>query len=165
MTPLRLLKTAIVPALADLAGSGIKDSFEARRFLLAIALQESGLRHRRQVVGGTESGPASSFWQFERAGGCREVLTNRSTTNHMKRVCADYNVVPTDAGLWEAMRYQDIVAATAARLLIYTLPSSLPVTADQGWQQYISAWRPGKPHPQTWAANWTAADSAARGES
>lgn len=162
MTPHRLLKTAIIPALSELENAGIKDTFEARRFLLAIALQESGLKHRRQIVGGTESGPAVSWFQFERGGGCRGVLTHKSTAQKMRQVCADYKVDPTDAGLWEAMRYQDVVASAAARLLVFTLPWALPVTAEDGWRQYLEAWRPGKPHQATWAGHWVTADKAAR---
>lgn len=162
MTPSKLLKTAIIPALSELESAGIKDSFEARRFLLAIALQESRLRHRRQVVGTAETGPAASYWQFERGGGCRGVLTHKAVSQRMRQVCADYCIEQTEQGLWEAMRYQDIVAACAARLLIYTLPSALPTSEPDGWQQYIDAWRPGKPHPQTWAANWEMADKAAK---
>lgn len=161
MTPEKLLKTAIIPALSDLQDGGILDTKEARRFMLAIALQESGLKHRRQVVtGGKENGPAASFWQFEKGGGCVGVLTHRSAAKRMKDCCDAYNVEATPQGLWEAMRYQDIVAATAARLLIYTLPTSLPRTAEEGWRQYIAAWRPGKPHPQTWAGHWMTADIA-----
>jgi hypothetical protein len=163
MTPSALLRTAIIPALSDLERFGIKDSFEARRFLLAIALQESKLAYRRQVSsGGLENGPAASFFQFERGGGCRGVLTHQAVAKHMHKICEAYNVAPTEQGLWEAMRYQDIVAAAAARLLVYTLPASLPTTAEQGWQQYIEAWRPGKPHPATWAAHWETADKTAK---
>ena len=155
MSPLRLLNLAIMPALAELARCGIPDTLDARRFLLAIALQESALRHRRQVVvGGAENGPASSFWQFERGGGCKGVLTHYRVAPTMLQLCADFNVEPTPAGLWEAMRYHDIVATIAARLLLYTLPSKLATTADDGWAQYLAAWRPGRPHPKTWAANW-----------
>lgn len=162
MTPAKLLKSAVLPALSELESAGIRDSFEARRFLLAIALQESGLKHRRQVVGGTESGPAASFWQFEKGGGCRGVLTHKSTSLKIRRICDEYNVDPTEGGLWEAMRYQDIVAACAARLLVYTLPHALPVTAEQGWAQYLAAWRPGKPHPQRWPACWATADATVK---
>lgn len=161
MTPKRLLETGIIPALKELESQGVKDSVDARRFLMAIALQESALRHRRQVVaGGEENGPAASFWQFEKGGGCVGVLTHKSVAARMRTICNDYNVQPTSAGLWEAMRYNDVVAAAAARLLIYTLPSGLPKTEKQGWEQYISAWRPGKPHLSTWAANWGAATLA-----
>ena len=158
MNPTRLLKTAIMPALDELATLGIPSSIGAARFLLAIALQESGLAHRRQVSSdGTENGPASSFWQFEKNGGCKGVLAHRKAGPLMLRICEGYNVTPESQLLWEAMRYQDIVAAAAARLLIYTLPSGLPMTADEGWAQYISAWRPGKPHPDEWPKNWALA--------
>lgn len=158
MTPHRLITTGIAPALAELEAHGIKESVEARRFLLAIAMQESGLLHRRQVVqGGGENGPASSFWQFEQGGGCKGVLSHRSTAARMVKLCDDFNVQATPEGLWTAMRFNDVIAAICARLLVYTLPSGLPKTADEGWKQYISAWRPGKPHPDKWAANWDAA--------
>ncbi len=163
MTPLRLLKLAIVPALAELANHGIPDTPDARRFLLAIALQESGLAHRRQVgAGGAETGPAASVWQFEAGGGCMGVLTHHLTAQRMRRLCGDFNVTPTPQGLWEAMRYQDVVAAIAARLLVFTLPTPLPTTAEAGWAQYIAAWRPGKPHPQTWAGAWATATATVK---
>ncbi|WP_332848726.1 hypothetical protein [Massilia sp. S19_KUP03_FR1] len=164
MTPELLLKTAIVPALAYLHERGIEDKLPARRLMLAIALQESGLRHRRQVVSdGSESGPASSFWQFEAGGGCNGMLTHRTSAPIMRQACADFNVAPTPAGLWEAMRYNDVLAAIAARLMIYVLPSMLPERVELGYQQYINAWRPGKPKPATWSANWSTADNLLKG--
>lgn len=160
MTPIRLLATAIDPALVDLAAGGIKDSRIARVLLLSIALQESGLAHRRQVGSdGIEDGPAVSFWQFEKGGGCRGVLRHRACAPHMRWICESYDVEPTEKALWEAMRYQDIVAAAAARLLVFSLPGALPTTPEQGWTQYLSAWRPGKPHPQTWAGHWATAET------
>lgn len=164
MTPVRLLNTAIIPALSDLAERGIVDTVIARRFVLAIALQESGLAHRRQVSsGGLENGPAASFWQFEQGGGCAGVLRHPSAAARMRGVCADFNVEPTPAGLWEAIRYNDIVAAAAARLLVYTLPQGMPTTGTEAWTQYVSAWRPGKPHPERWAANWALAGQVVEG--
>jgi hypothetical protein len=155
MSPIRLLNLAIIPALAELARCGIADTVDARRFVLAIALQESGLAHRRQVLaGGIENGPAASFWQFEQGGGCKGVLTHYLVAPTMRQLCVDFNIDTTPAGLWEAMRYHDIVAAIAARLLIYTLPGKLPTTAADGWAQYVAAWRPGKPHPEKWASCW-----------
>lgn len=154
MTPLRLLQTAIWPALEELKACGIPPTASAARFMLAIAMQESGLAHRRQLVGGEEVGPASSFWQFEKSGGCKGVLTHRSSADRMKRICENFNVVPEQQALWEAMRYQDVVAACAARLLIYTMPRALPDTPEDGWVQYIAAWRPGKPRPAEWVGNW-----------
>lgn len=158
MTPQRLLITGIIPALAELHARGIRDTPEARRFLLAIALQESALQHRRQVVaGGAENGPASSFWQFEKGGGCVGVLTHHAVKSHAEAICAAYNVQATPGGLWEAMRYNDVVAAGLARLLVYTLPGKLPTNSADGWQQYLDAWRPGQPHESRWPRNWAIA--------
>lgn len=165
MTPNRLLHLAIIPALAELEHRGIPDTVPARRFLLAIALQESRIAHRRQVSSdGTESGPAMSFWQFEKGGGCKGVLTHFASAGHMRELCADFDVEAAPAALWQAMQYNDIVAAAAARLLIYTLPSALPTTVSDGWAQYLQAWRPGKPHPRTWAANWNLATITVGGD-
>lgn len=158
MEPKRLLKTAIMPALDELATMGIPSSPSAARFLLAIALQESGIAHRRQVgTGGVEIGPAVSYWQFELNGGCRGVLRHPSTAERMSNLCTEFNVQVMPGALWEAIRYQDILAAAAARLLIFTLPKALPDHADDGWEQYLSAWRPGKPKSATWADNWALA--------
>lgn len=158
MTPLRLLRAAIVPALNELALCGIPNTPDAQRILLAIAIQETGLRNRRQVIAGKgETGPAASFWQFEQGGGCKGVLEHYLVAPCMRGLCADFNVPATPAGLWEAMRYNDVLAAIAARLLVYTLPGKLPTTAEDGWRQYIEAWRPGKPHISTWAAAWETA--------
>lgn len=160
MTPERFLKTAIEPACAELAPAGVVDSALARRFMLAIALQESGLRHRRQLSSdGTESGPASGFFQFERGGGCTGVVTHRGVAPIARALLALYDVEPTTAAIWTAIQYQDIVAAACARLLIHTLPQKLPATADEGWTQYLDAWRPGKPHLENWAGHWATASA------
>lgn len=165
MTPLRLLNSAIIPALRELHYCGIPDTPDARRFLLAIALQESALAHRRQVITGAgETGPAASFWQFESGGGCKGVLTHFQIASCMRRLCAEFKVSATPHGLWEAMRYHDIIAAIAARLLIYTLPDKLPTTPEDGWSQYIEAWRPGRPHPHTWDKAWETATATVGGQ-
>jgi hypothetical protein len=58
--------------------------------------------------------------------------------------------------LWEAMTYHDLLAATAARLLLWIDPAPLPGPdangAEQGWAIYLRRWRPGKPHPTVWPA-------------
>lgn len=169
MEPKRLLQTAIIPAMAELTAFGIKDSPEARRFMLAISLQESGLAHRRQVsAGGKELGAAAGWWQFEMGGGCKGVLSHAKTAPVMLKLCDAFNVKAEPLALWEAIRYQDILAACAARLLIFTLSGPLPQTADDGWAQYLRAWRPGA-YPQgssmsdRWLSNWATADAAVKG--
>lgn len=49
-------------------------------------------------------------------------------------------------------KHNDVLAAVFARLLLWTLPDALPDvhSYEDGWHQYVSAWRPGKPHPATW---------------
>lgn len=161
----RLIRTAIAPALLELAPLGVQDNRRARRMLIAIALQESRATHRRQIIAdGRPIGPAVSYWQFEKGGGCVGVLTHRASAERMRVVCEQYDVIPTPEALWEAMRYQDIVAAAAARLLLWTLPSALPTTAEEGWRQYLDAWRPGRPHANTWANYWSIADEATQEE-
>ncbi|MES2346113.1 MAG: hypothetical protein V4641_00950 [Pseudomonadota bacterium] len=160
MKPDELLANAIIPALTALN----LDSPQARHQLLAIALQESGLKHRRQVTStGKEDGPAVSFWQFEKGGGCKGVLTHIATQGRMRAACATHGVEATPAALWEAMKTNDVLGAIAARLLLYTLPQPLPMASVDGWNQYIAAWRPGKPHPGKWADNWHEAGRAVRG--
>lgn len=159
MTPERLLELAIKPALAELSGLGVKHPPSTSRFMLAIAMQESGLRHRRQVVGGEEAGPAASFWQCEVMGGCKGVLTHPVTEVRMTKLCDAFNVKPEPWALWEAIRYQDVLAAAVARLLILTLPHAMPEKAEDGWKQYLEAWRPGKPRSETWAENWALASA------
>jgi hypothetical protein len=83
----------------------------------------------------------------------------------MHAICGAYNIELTEQALWVAMRYQDIVAAVAARLLVLTLPDALPNTKEQGWNQYIPAWRPGKPYPKTWAGHWATAGATPAGAS
>lgn len=159
MTPELLLKTAVAPAAAYLRGAGIADTPAARRLMVAIALQESSLQHRRQVSNdGTESGPAVSFWQCEQTGAGHWLLLHKLAGPILRKACADFNVDATDAGIWNAIRYSDVLAAIVARLNLFVLPSGLPEVPELGWQQYINAWRPGKPKPDTWAKNWSTAD-------
>jgi hypothetical protein len=137
------------------------DSERARVLLLAIGLQESKLIHRRQLVGNPPRpvGPATGLWQFERGGGCAGVLTHEASKDLMRWVCRVRKVKPTPHDLWTALQTDDVLAAAAARLLLWTDPKTLPSVADAGaaWETYIRTWRPGKPHPATWSAHHAAA--------
>ena len=141
-----ILKTFILPGLALLPPG--MDSPEARAMLYAIGMQESlRFKHRRQV-----GGPAHGFWQFERGGGISGVLGHAATRGHILKVCAELVISPTEDECYEAVTYNDPLACCFARLLLWTLPTSLPLRdgSQRGWEQYLSAWRPGKPHPETW---------------
>jgi len=128
------------------------DTPEARRMLRAIAYQETDLKARRQHG----NGPARSYWQFELGGGCRGVLTHVAVRDEMRGalVALDCPGAASPEDLWRLIEHNDVLAAAAARCLLYTLPHPMATTQDDGWQQYIEAWRPGKPHPEKWADAW-----------
>ena len=128
-------------------------SNEARVMLLAIALQESGLRHRRQI-----NGPARGFWQFE-VTGVRGVLKHRASRALAILACDRHKVAAVPEDVHPALADDDILAATFARLLLWTDPSPMPEASDAkgGWTLYLRTWRPGKPHENRWGPNHAAA--------
>lgn len=157
MTPETLLTQVIHKALA-----GKYRSDEVTVLLIAIALQESGLRSRWQIVDPKQPekrGPAHGLWQFERGGGCAEVLTGRASAQAMNQACIQHGVVPAPFHLWEALCDDDVLACKAARLLLYADPQPLPAigSVEQAWNYYVRNWRPGKPHKKTWAQHYATA--------
>lgn len=147
MAPETLLRNAITPALRLLPAG--MNSAPAKVMMVAIALQESRCKHRRQI-----GGPAKGYWQFEQGGGVRGVLTHSASKAHIQTVLTllDYPMQSDSAGCYAVIEHNDILAACFARLLLWTLPSPMPTDAQAGWDAYIAAWRPGKPHPQAWPA-------------
>jgi len=130
------------------------DSPEARAMILAIGLQESNFEHRKQIVG-----PARGLFQFESGGGIRGVLTHRASAEPAMVVCEALLYEPSDWAVYLALADNDVLACAFARLLLWTLPAALPKQGDaeEGWRQYIAAWRPGKPHPATWGEHFNKA--------
>lgn len=142
----------VIPAAYSLLPVRMQ-SDEATAMLLAIGLQESEFDARRQ--GG--NGPARGFWQFERGGGVRGVLAHPSTEPHISRVLASLKYAgASTADCYAAIEHNDILACCFARLLLWTVPGKLPDqhSYERGWQQYLSGWRPGKPHPEKWPGNF-----------
>jgi hypothetical protein len=141
------------------------DSLEARAMVLAICLQESKLQSRKQI-----NGPARGYAQFEATGGVAAVLNHVATSAHTKSVCAMLDITPTQLAIYNALEHNDVLAAALARLLLWTLPGNLPKKneSELAWQQYITAWRPGKPHRETWDAYfgqaWAVVEENARQE-
>jgi hypothetical protein len=130
------------------------DSPEARVMLIAIGLQESRFLHRRQLVGNPPrpTGPAKGFWQFERLGGCRGVVDHTASRYWMHGICKAHDVQFNATAIWNALETNDMLAAAAARLLLFTDPKRLPAVTDTrgAWNLYIRTWRPGRPHRDTW---------------
>jgi hypothetical protein len=148
----------VIPAAFSLL-PGEMGSPGAAQMLLAIGLQESRFAHRRQI-----GGPARGYWQFEAGGGTRGVLSHQASSVLAVAMLRRLGYSPDlgFAGVHAVLEHNDILACVFARLLLWTLPVPLPApdAGDEGWRQYMAAWRPGKPHPETWAMHWI---QAARG--
>lgn len=143
------------PALAFLAlNTGLQSDDRARILLLAIAGQESDLRHRKQV-----GGPARGFWQFEKPGGVRGVLNHPASAMRADKLCRALEIEPKEDEVYEAIAYSDHLATGFARLLLWTDSAPLPAIndAEAGWQYYQRLWRPGKPRRTDWDANYSTA--------
>lgn len=154
MNPKLFVQCALGPALGLLPAW--MDTTEARVMVLAILLQESRLQYRRQI-----GGPARGYAQFELAG-IRAVMSHRDIGPIALLVLQrlDYPVLPAAYTIaHDAIEHNDVLCAAFARLLLYSDPKALPKKPEQqtGWEQYLRCWRPGKPHPETWAACWTRA--------
>lgn len=150
-----IVRQHVIPATYTLLPAAMA-SDEATAMLLAIGYQESRFEHRTQV-----GGPARGYWQFEQMGGVTGVLGHERTRHHAAEALAalHYPATVTPWAVYEAIAHNDVLACVFARLLLWTLPWPLP-RADQpedGWRQYLAAWRPGKPHAHTWRQAWAIA--------
>lgn len=148
-----LMAQHIIPAALSLLPDKM-DSKIARRHVLSICLQESALKHRRQI-----GGPAISFFQFE-IGGVLGVMRHPATSGHLRAAVERLRYPLEPELLHEAMEHNDVLACVFARLNLWWLPGPLADDAEGAWVQYLEAWRPGKPHPKPWSANWAAAVAA-----
>lgn len=149
MTPHIFMRIAINPALSLLPPE--MTSPAAKALMLTIALQESRLEHRRQI-----GGPARGFWQFEVNGTLGVLNHDKSRTLALQSLkLLGYQDVFAEE-VHPLLEHNDVLAAIFARLLLWTLPMPLPVRrrVSEGWDQYLEAWRPGRPHPGTWGENW-----------
>lgn len=130
----------------------------ATAMLLAIGLQESKFEKRRQMQA---VDPALSFWQFERAG-VQGVMTHSRSKVHLEAAlrALRYSAILREvSACHKVIEHHDPLAFVYARLLLWTHLAKLQ-TRDQAeiaWNQYMDLWRPGKPHPETWKANYVRA--------
>lgn len=151
---IELVLRHVVPAAMGVLPPNM-DSPAARAMLIAIGLQESKFLWRRQQ----NFGPARGFWQFERTG-VRGVGKHKASMPHLNsalRYLRYESLIGQTANLHYAIEDNDVLACVFARLLLFTVPAALPdrLHPQEGWEQYLDGWRPGKPHPETWAANFT----------
>lgn len=126
------------------------DSKEARAMLMAIGLQESGFRHRHQI-----NGPAHGYYQFEPIG-VQGVMEHPASKGYIRGVLAELDYPLELKAAYIAIEHNDALACVFARLLLWTLPDKLPHRDNPSvaWDQYLSTWRPGKPHPGQWDARF-----------
>ena len=148
ISPEKLGLNAINAALADLPDAMGSDA--AVILLLAIGLQESKLVHRRQLIERdgnlVAAGPAKSFWQGERLGGMTAgILRHNATSGLTRALCSRHGIAATPTAIWHAIKNNDVLAASCARLLLWTDPAPLP-GADRrsdAFRYYVRTWRPG----------------------
>ncbi len=134
------------------------DSRQARAMLIAIGLQESRFKHRKQI-----GGPAHGFWQFEKGGGVKGVLNHATTSKLARQVCNACCVSPDADSVYDALATDDVLACCFARLLLWTDPKAIPAVGNEqaSWELYSRVWRPGQPHRQSWGDLYAAACNAA----
>lgn len=154
IAPRDALYSIVRPALLSMPPE--YDSPEARVLLIAIGLQESGFRDKVQMVG-----PARGYWQFE-MNGIRAVLEHPKSQAMATKCCLDAHRAPTVNSVYRTLTDNDVLACQFARLLIYTDPLPLPECNDTlgAWDYYTRNWRPGRPRPDSWLQNHTAATNA-----
>lgn len=154
MTPKDILDGAIDPAIALLSTLGVSSDNRARVLMLAIAGQESAWSHRLQV-----GGPARSYWQFEEGGGVQGVLHHPASAPKIQLVCRHFDIQGDVPTVYEAMAWHDVLAASMARLLLFTDPAPLPNVGqvNEAWEYYRRNWRPGSPHPDAWPGRYETA--------
>lgn len=147
---IELIAAHIIPAAYSVLPAPMQ-SPKATALLLAIGLQESKFLARRQ--GG--NGPARGFWQFERGGGIKGVMTHPQTRGPLATALTELryaDVIGSAVELHKLVEHNDVVACVFARLLLWTVPGALPTRDEPGfaWAQYLDGWRPGQPHQDTW---------------
>jgi hypothetical protein len=169
MMPSSFLRDVIDPAcgLLDLIYK-IPANDKARAMMLAIARQESGLNHRRQI-GPTGYLPhlARGFWQFEKGGGVAGVLAHERSKEAAEYVCAEWCIPHDQDSVHEAIAWNDRLSASFARLLLWTDEKPLPELGDEqgAWDCYVRNWRPGKPKRDAWTKHYAVALACVRSPS
>lgn len=159
---MRFFTDILRPALVEIAPViDVPYSDEAARFLLAVALQESGCKYRYQVVPGSNPGPARGWWQFERGGGVHGVMNHHRSQEKARSLCEYCRVEWNKFAIHRALEGHDVLAVGFARLLLFTSPHQIPVGEARAWNEYRhNLWRPGKPHADKWPKNWATATKA-----
>lgn len=138
---------------------------QAAQEVLAICFQESDMLHRRQIGGG----PGRGLAQFEKGdrvsrAGVWGVMNHDVVGPLAKEFCLTLGVTPTVDKVYNELEFNDVLAFGLARLLLWSSPKALPRTEVEGWDLYISVWRPGKPRREKWPMSWRQAQGVVDGQ-
>jgi hypothetical protein len=157
MNPSTFVHCVVRPGLRFMAGTlgnPRMDTPEAELLLLAIALQESGARHRAQI-----KGPARGYWQFERGGGFAGILAHARTGPLIHTLIDELNLSADADELWQALPQSELLQTCFARMLLWSDNAPLPAVGDKdaAWAVYLRNWRPGKPSRDRWDASYQGA--------
>ena len=156
---------------------------EASVLLLAICGQESGWQNVQQAAGG----PAKGYPQFE-VEAIRELLENGASAHAALQAVQLSGILDSGPGassvsagamtgapldspsrlaavVWTKFLNFPALQLALARLMLWDNPNDLPPLGDcnGAWLYYTQTWRPGKPRPADWAANYHASLSAMTG--
>lgn len=126
----------------------------ARVLLIAIAGQESDWDGRLQV-----DGPARGYWQFE-SEAVASIVANAKAGPKIAQVCGALDIPVTN--IYEAIAWNDTLAAMMARLLLWLDPTPLPAVGDVNgaYAYYLRNWRPGAQRPNNWPIVYQDAETA-----
>lgn len=164
MMPGFFLSRILDPGLDWVAthGSVQQNRAAARPWMLAVALQESALVERYQILDGGAPGAARSWWQVEEPT-VRLLLRHEVTGPRLRSMCDAASVRHDPICIWRAIEGHDMLAVGVARLLLLADPHPVPVDEAGGWECYMRVWRPGKPRPEKWGSCWRMAQQAIGG--
>jgi hypothetical protein len=155
MNAYQFLSNIVDPGLAwTKRCTGIVCPPALRPILLAIALQESDLHSRFQVLQGGAPGAARGWWQFEQPT-IGLLMEHPKAASAMRGACEEAVVKFDAAAIWRAIEGHDMLSVAVARVLIWTDPQVLPADEDSTWEMYNKRlWRPGKPNRDRWKESW-----------
>jgi hypothetical protein len=123
---------------------------QAATFLLAVAIQETGLLERAQRLGTGAPGPARGWWQFEMPT-IGLLLAHATASPILAGLAQRVRVRPQAEDIWRAIEGHDALACAVARLLLLTDRLPIPTDEEAAWECYARRlWRPGKPHRARW---------------
>lgn len=142
---------------------------EATCLLTAIALQETGLIHRRQMEHVDEASGRYGLGRYQNERPTVALILGHAALDFVRQAVRemDYPLDPVE--VHRATADNDLLATVLARGLLVPDPGRVPAAVhddaarDAGWAIYKRVWRPGRERPETWDRNWHLAVEATTG--